>query len=169
MFFKRLKTWLLGEEILLPKEWPVDSWDRMFTMAHYAQEFKLGELGVHHLDHTVEVVSSNVDELFAQLEILINCVAHEEDVPDGWNDRNRTKWIDPIPDYYYHVKHGYRQPQEVLEIVVEKALVIYNLIESQEITVIHPYYSYMRREFNGVVCDVLEVLNVSLALSKLPK
>ena len=169
MFLKRLKTWLLGDSVLLPKEWPVDSWERMFTMAHYAQDFKLGPLDINHYDYTVEVVSSNVDELFAQLENMITCIAHEADVPDGWNDRNRTKWIDPIPDYYYHVKPGYRQPQDVLEIVIEKVMVIYNLLESQEIYALHPYYSYMRREFNTVVSDILEVLNVSIALGKASK
>lgn len=169
MFLKRLKTWLLGEEVLLPTQWPEDAWDRMLMMAHYAQDFKLGPIGVHHYDTTVEVMSKNVDELFAQLETLIHCTANEEDVPDGWNDRDRTKWVDPLPDYYFSTKAGYRQPQDVLDIVIEKVMVIHNLLESHEIVVIHPYYSYMRREFYSVVCDVVEVLNASYELHKLAK
>lgn len=169
MLLKRFKAWLLGNEVLLPKEWPEDVWERMFMMGHYAMELQLGPISIYHFDITIEVSTKDVDELFAHLEIMIRCLANSSDVPDGWNDRSRTKWIDPIPDYYYGIKPGYRSPQAVLDIVVEKVMVIHNLIESNEIIVIHPYYSYMRREFYTVVSDVIEVLNASMVMGKLSK
>jgi hypothetical protein len=165
--FKRFVSWFkeffgFAEQVVEPL--PDDAWQRMFALAEKAKLLKLPDINISHFDVNLAVFSKNVDELFMRFEMMISCIEKEEDTPHWWDERGRTRYLDPLPDFYYEIKPGYRHPQKVLEMLLEKVEVIHNLLEVKKIDVNHQYYHYMRKEFYSIVSDTLEVLNVSFAL-----
>ncbi|MNE89701.1 hypothetical protein D3C80_1871430 [compost metagenome] len=69
-----------------------------------------------------------------------------------------------IVDYYYDVRSGYRAPQDVLELLLQKLSVIHYEYVDKYTDPLHSYSIYMRKNFSGVVSDVLSVLETSITI-----
>lgn len=145
---------------------PEDAWELMFYLARHLKEVALTPITILHYDYLLEVFSQNADELFSRVEMMISCIENESDVSIEWDERGRTRYYEPIPDFYFSVKFGYRHPQQILLMVIEKVEVIHYLLESKQLNQNHPYYHYMRREFYSVISDVNSVLQTSVKLPK---
>lgn len=161
----------LAEFFGIKKEVPIvlpeDVWERMFILAESSKQLKLGPITVNHLDVVVETFTATVDELFMRIEVMIACITAEEDPPDWWKERDRTKYAELLPNFYFATKPGYRDPQQVLEMLVEKVEVIHHLLVTKEMDINHHYYHYMRKEFYSIISDTVEILNVSAKLGNL--
>lgn len=152
------------KDFYIPDTLPDDDWERMFLLAEIATSIKLPTLTGNHFDVTLATYTDNVNDLFSRLDTLIHCMRYEADVPSSWKVRRRDLIDITIVDYYYDVRAGYREPQDVLEIVLQKLSIIHYLYEHKFHDPVHNYSVYLRRNFSGVIGDVLSVLETSITL-----
>lgn len=151
-------------EFYLPDDLPEDDWERMFLLAEVATSIKLPELGSKHYDVTLNAYTDSINDLFVRLDVLYQCMLTEGDAPSSWKARRRDLIEQSIVDYYYDLRLGYREPQEVLEILLQKLSVIHYQYEDKYKDPLHSYSIYMRKNFSGVVSDVLSVLETSITI-----
>lgn len=152
------------KDFFMPDTLPDDDWERMFLLAEVATSIKLPTLRGDHFDVTLATYSDTVNDLFFRMDTLIQCMRTETDAPSSWKARRRDLTDVTIVDYYYDVRAGYREPQEVLELVLQKLSIIHYLYEDKFKDPFQVYSVYLRRNFSGVVGDVLSVLETSITL-----
>jgi hypothetical protein len=152
------------DEFFLPERLPDDDWERMFLLAEVATSIKLPELGAKHFDVTMMTYTDTVNDLFFRLDTLYSCMHSETDTPTAWRARRRSMSEVTIVDYYYDVRSGYRSPQEVLALLLQKLSVIHYEYVDKYTDPLHSYSIYMRKNFSGVVSDVLSVLETSIMI-----
>lgn len=156
---------LLGaDKFFLPERLPDDDWERMFLLAEVATSIKLPQLGSKHFDVTLMTYTDTVNDLFFRLDTLYSCMRSETDTPNTWRARRRSMSEVTIVDYYYDVRSGYRAPQDVLELLLQKLSVIHYEYVDKYTDPLHSYSIYMRKNFSGVVSDVLSVLETSIMI-----
>lgn len=152
------------DKLYLPERLPDDDWERMFLLAEVATSIKLPELGAKHFDVTMMTYTDTVNDLFFRLDTLYSCMHSETDTPTSWRARRRSMAEVTIVDYYYDVRSGYRSPQEVLGLLLQKLSVIHYEYVDKYTDPLHSYSIYMRKNFSGVVSDVLSVLETSIMI-----
>jgi len=151
-------------EFYLPDTLPEDDWERMFLLAEVATSIKLPELESKHYDVSLMTYTDSVNELFVRMDVLYQCMVEEKDAPSSWKARRRDLTEVTIVDYYYDLRLGYREPQEVLEILLQKLSVIHYQYENKYKDPLHSYAIYLRMNFSGVVSDVLSLLENSITI-----
>lgn len=151
-------------EFYLPDLLPEDDWERMFLLAEVATSIKLPTLGSSHYDLTINTYTDSINDLLVRMDVLHQCMLTEGDAPSSWKARRRDLTEVCIVDYYYDLRLGYREPQEVLEILLQKLSVIHYQYEDKYKDPLHSYAIYLRKNFSGVVSDVLSVLEMSITI-----
>jgi hypothetical protein len=136
----------------------------MFLLAEVATSIKLPTLGSSHFDITLMTYTDTVNDLFFRLDTLYACMVAESDTPSSWKARRRDLTEITIVDYYYDVRSGYREPQDVLAVLLQKLSVIHYQYEDKYQDPLHSYSIYMRKNFSGVISDVLSVLETSITI-----
>lgn len=162
--YKQLIRQLLGKSPFIPESWPEDLWECMFQMAHVATRVTVGPLGIQHCDIVLDLYTRSIDELYNRLESLIDCVRHLKDQPSPWELEVRTIEVVPMAEYFFNHKVGYREPQEVLEALIEKVAILHYLIETLSLDEQHLYHPYLIRRFGYIVQDVATVLEKLIGL-----
>lgn len=166
--FKRFIHWLfdIREEPPLAVEEPLsdDPWERMFQLADVLRLAQLVDLDNTHLDVRPLMFSDNIAQLYERMEMIITSIQDEEAQHPTWKARRRELLAVPAPDYYYSSKFGYRHPQDVLAIMLEKIAIIHHLLETKAMDDQHVYHPYLKREFTAVVRDVCTILEFKQTL-----
>lgn len=162
--YKQLILQLLGRVPFIPERWPEDPWERMFQMADCATKVRLGELTITHFDVMFSTYTQEIDELFYLLETLIEWVGRQDELPPTWEARRHTKYVRPMAEYLSSIKHGYRAPQSVLELLVQKVAILHYQLEQQGLDEKHLNHSYLVREFSFIVHDTNELLEAMIGL-----
>lgn len=164
--FKRFVNWLRGIRNDIQMELPSDTMQKLFIVNDQVRNITMGPLGVGHYDIIVDIRTVNIDELFMRLEVLINCLTTFENIPEHLDPFSRETTPTNLVEYFFDDKAGYRQPDEVLEILIEKVSIIHHQIEMESITDGHHYYHYMRKAFHAVFADTLELYEMCLRTGK---
>lgn len=156
---------LLGvPEIYIPDKVPEDEWEQLFILAEIATSIKLAPLSEEHFNLTFPMLTDDVNELLFRLDRLTTCLDTRADVPSDWKARRKELKEVSFLDYCYDVRSGYRDPQAVLEVMLQKLSVIHYLLESRYPESIDEYRLYIRRQFSGVVSDVSLFLDTCVVM-----
>lgn len=136
-----------------------DLWDRLFTLTHELKGQRVKPMGVRWFDHRPALFTDSFGELIGRLEMVIRCLGEQCDAPASWEERRRETEAVSIPDYSYDMIVGYRSPQVIMDMLIEKVLVIHHLLDTLNLSRVDSYFVYSRRTFHSVIWDAFEVLS----------
>lgn len=151
-------------EIYIPGQVPDDEWEQLFILAEIATSIKLAPMNESHFNVSFPMFTDDVNELLFRLDLLTTCLDASCDVPKDWKVRRKELQEVSFLDYCYDVRSGYRHPQEVLELMLQKLSVIHYLLESRYPDSIDEYRLYIRRQFSGVMNDASLFLDACVVL-----
>lgn len=155
---RKLLKWALKEQPLIPTEWPDDIWECVFLMAHIASEIKVEGPNLNHFDMELSLYTDNVDLLFHHVELMIKALENRADKPKLFSVRSREVSIVTVLDFCYSRKVGYRNLDDIREILIQKVAVVHYLFEDEGLKADELYYPYILKEFTFVMADVATVM-----------